>query len=73
MRGVEGEDKEEMKRKMNENENIKSLKKKVSSSASPVRFSGVDDELMQDLKQVFSRGQDEEYDGLSAGNGHQTP
>jgi hypothetical protein len=27
------------------------------------RFNGVDEELMRDLRQVFSRGQDGEYDG----------
>ena len=59
---------EEMKMIMNENVNIKNLKKKVSSTpSSTVRFNGLDAELMRDLKQVFSRGQDEAYDGLSAG------
>ena len=59
---------EEMKMIMNDNVNIKNLKKKVSSSSSStVRFNGLDAELMRDLKQVFSRGQDEAYDGLSAG------
>jgi hypothetical protein len=27
------------------------------------RFNGVDEELMRDLRQVFSRGQDGKYDG----------
>ena len=69
--GSGGRGSEEMKMKMNENVNIQNLKKKVStastSSTTSVRFNGLDDELMRDLKQVFSRGQDEEYDGLSAG------
>lgn len=38
----------------------------VTTTSSP-RFNGLDEELMRDLRQVFSRGQDEEYDGLSAG------
>ena len=64
---------EEMKMIMNENVNIKNLKKKVSSSSSStVRFNGLDAELMRDLKQVFSRGQDEAYDGLSAGEAKRT-
>lgn len=36
-------------------------------SSSTPRFNGLDEELMRDLKQVFSRGQDLQYDGLSAG------
>lgn len=38
----------------------------VTTTSSP-RFNGLDEELMRDLRQVFSRGQDEVYDGLSAG------
>ena len=78
--GKRGGGNEEMKMIMNENVNIKNLKKKISTSSSTstsssststssVRFNGLDEELMRDLKQVFSRGQDESYDGLSAGYG----
>ena len=57
--------------KAKDSDTLKALKKKIastaSSSSSSVRFNGLDEELMRDLRQVFSRGQDEEYDGLSAG------
>jgi U32 family peptidase len=63
--GVKGQE------KTKDSETLKALKKKVastsSSSSSSVRFNGLDEELMRDLRQVFSRGQDEKYDGLSAG------
>ena len=56
-------------------EGLRALKKKIActssststSATSSDRFNGVDDALMRDLKQVFARGQDQDYDGLSAG------
>lgn len=55
--------------KAKDSDTLTALKKKIASTASTssVRFNGLDEELMRDLRQVFSRGQDEEYDGLSAG------
>jgi hypothetical protein len=57
--------------KTKDSETLTALKKKIastsSSSSSTVRFNGLDEELMRDLRQVFSRGQDEKYDGLSTG------
>ena len=59
-------------------EGVRALKKKIASTSassstsatSSDRFNGVDDALMRDLKQVFARGQDQDYDGLSAGITH---
>ena len=52
-------------------EGVRALKKKIASSSSSAtssdRNSGVDEALMRDLRQVFARGQDQDYDGLSAG------
>lgn len=55
-------------------EGVRALKKKIASTSASAtssdRFNGVDDALMRDLKQVFARGQDQDYDGLSAGTTH---
>jgi hypothetical protein len=55
-------------------EGVRALKKKIASTSTSAtssdRFNGVDDALMRDLKQVFARGQDQDYDGLSAGSTH---
>ena len=59
-------------------EGVRALKKKIASTSTSTStsatssdlFNGVDDALMRDLKQVFARGQDQDYDGLSAGTTH---
>lgn len=61
-------------------EGVRALKKKIASSStsfstsatSSDRYNGVDEALMRDLRQVFARGQDQDYDGLSAGMLHVT-
>ena len=51
-------------------EGVRALKKKIASTSamSSDWYNGVDEFLMRDLKQVFARGQDQDYDGLSAGD-----
>ena len=54
-------------------EGVRALKKKIASTSTSTsvtssdRYNGVDEALMRDLRQVFARGQDQDYDGLSAG------
>ena len=59
-------------------EGVRALKKKIASTSTSTsvtssdRYNGVDEALMRDLRQVFARGQDQDYDGLSAGMLHVT-